>query len=314
MHAALISIVFKDYMKNLIITIIVFLSIRNCAEAQPAFKQRFGTNEDYKRLWYLNFQYIQAWVHSDTGIYNRLLWAEDFVHQSGANGHLYPKKEIMKIFGHPRFDQIRWFYPDNTRIQFVNNEVAMVLSRPPYFGKGDSAESFSQYNDVYVKRNGEWICVSANITNIVPLNTPLPVLSKLPQETQFPFIHKGREQEGEAIIKLHKQVRSTLENADYKNAGTILDEDFSLLTVNGRLQSKSSLINQFKKQGKVRPPTYQLINLALRFVSTNVAMVHGAMIVDSKDRYQRGIQFNDIFVKRESGWRLVSSNNTPIKN
>lgn len=301
-------------MQHLFILFILNLSIPFSLVAQQSRPSRFGSTEDYKRLWYLNSQYIQAWIHSDTGMYNRLLWAEDFVHQSGANGYLYPKNEIIKIFGNKRFEQINWFYAENTRIQFINDHAAMVFSRPPYFGKGDTTESFSQYNDVYIKRNGNWICVSANITNINPSHTTLPTLSTLPPRPDLISIIKGNDEDREDILNIHQEARTLLEKRDYKKVMHILDDDFMMLDSDGTLLSKLLVVERFKKDRTKNPTSYRFINITVRFVATGIAMVHGAMIFESKEHGTTGIQFNDIFVKRDRGWSLVSSNNTPIKN
>ncbi len=124
----------------------MILATENHLAAQSKFNQLYGTEQDYKRLWYLNIQYIQSWVHSDTATYDKLLWAEDFVHQSGANGYLYPKKEIMPIFGEKRFEGIEYFFADDTQILFITDSVAMILSRPLYYGKGDQYQKIMQAN------------------------------------------------------------------------------------------------------------------------------------------------------------------------
>lgn len=286
----------------------------NHLAAQSKFSQPYGTEQDYKRLWYLNIQYIQSWVRSDTATYDKLLWAEDFVHQSGANGYLYPKKEIMPIFGEKRFADIEYFYADNTQIQFITDSVAMVLSRPPYLGKGSSTESLSQYNDVYVKRNGNWICVSANITAVTDSNTALPIFKKLPPATKFVSVLQGNKEEIAEIARLHKVTKEIVEQADYKKAEELLDSQFILLAKDGSLFSKKQLLDQFKTQIKKEIKSYTVANLVVRFVATDVAMVHGAIVYKSTNGEMTGVQFNDIYVKRGSNWKFVSANNTPIKN
>lgn len=282
--------------------------------AQPRFIQKHGTEQDYKRLWYLNIQYIQSWVHSDTATYDKLLWAEDFVHQSGANGYLYPKKEIMPLFGEKRFDGIEYFYADSTQVRFITDNAAMVLSRPPYCGKAGTAESLSRYNDVYVKRNGNWICVSANITAVTGSNTPLPILKKIPPPTRFITLLRGSKEEIAEITKLHGMIKEMFALADYRKAEELLDSGFILLARDGSLLSKKQLLHQFKTQAKKELQPYTVENLSVRFAATDVAMVHGAVIYKSVNGEMTGVQFNDIYVKRRNAWKCVSANNTPIKN
>jgi hypothetical protein len=286
----------------------------NHLAAQSKFNQQYGTEQDYKRLWYLNIQYIQSWVHSDTATYDKLLWAEDFVHQSGANGYLYPKKEIMPIFGEKRFEGIEYFYADNTQILFITDSVATVLSRPPYYGKNSTGESVTQYNDVYVKRNGNWICVSANITAVTNSDVPLPILKKIPPATKFITLIKKSENEIAEITRLHSLMKEMFEKADYNKAKELLDKQFILLAKDGSLLSKKQLIEQFKTKTKKDQQLYTVENLFVRFVTTDVAMVHGTLLNKSTNNVMTGIQFSDIYVKRGNSWKCVSANNTPIKN
>jgi Domain of unknown function (DUF4440) len=301
-------------MQKIIFIFIMLVTNGNHLAAQPEFTQQYGTGQDYKRLWYLNIQYIQSWVHSDTAAYDKLLWAEDFVHQSGANGFLYPKKEIMPIFGEKRFADIEYFYADNTMIQFISDSAAMVFSKPPYCGKNSEGESLSQYNDVYIKRNGNWICVSANISAVTSPGTPLPVLKKIPPATSFVTLIKGGEDDIAEITRLHSLTKEMFEKADYKKADELLDNQFILLAKDGSLFSKKQLIDKFKKQTKKDARPYTAENLFTRFVAADVAMVHGALLYKSHDAGTTGIQFNDIYVKRGNTWKCVSANNTPIKN
>src|SRR5687768_5897322 len=136
--------------KTFACTLLISWSGVTLSYGQAAFAQKFGTATDYKRLYFLNLQYTQSWVRSDTATYNHLLWADDFVHQNGADGLLYPKKKISPLFGKPRFEKLEYFFPENVIIQFITNEAAMVFARPSLLLVGQSTESFSQYNDVYV--------------------------------------------------------------------------------------------------------------------------------------------------------------------
>jgi Domain of unknown function (DUF4440) len=301
-------------MQKIAIAFLMLFISENHLTAQPMFNQPFGSEKDYKRLWYLNIQYIQSWVHSDTAAYDRLLWAEDFVHQSGANGYLYSRKEIMSIFGEKRFADIEYFYADNTMIQFITDSAAMVFSKPPYCGKNSGVESLSQYNDVYVKRNGKWICVSANITAVTGPGAPLPVIKKIPPAAKFITLIKGSEDDIAEITRLHRVTKEMFEKSDYKKAEEILDKQFILLAEDGSLVSRKNLLDQFKKQPKKDLQPYTTENLFIRFAAADVAMAHGAVIYKSPGEEMTGIQFNDIYVKRGDTWKCVSSNNTPVKN
>jgi hypothetical protein len=300
-------------MRHKVIFLIILVLNKSQLNAQPVFNQKYGSERDYKKLWYLNIQYIQSWIRSDTATYNKLLWAEDFVHQSAANGYLYPKKEIMPIFGQVRFAGIQYFYADSTRIQFITDDVAMILSKPPYLANGDAQESTTRYNDVYVKRNGNWICVSANITAVTGPGAPLPFLTSIPSPTKFISYMQATEKDITELTTLHRATKDVFDNHDFPKAEELLDDGFTLLAEDGSLRTKQQLISWLKMKSKRRQHSYKIENLFIRFVATTVAMVHGAVIYESNTGIT-GIQFNDIYVKRGNTWKYISSNNTPIKN
>lgn len=301
-------------MRKIIIILSMLFVNESHVVAQPKFEQLYGSEKDYKRLWYLNIQYIQSWVRSDTGTYDKLLWAEDFVHQSGADGFLYPKKEIMPIFGKKRFDEIDYFYADNTTIKFITDTVAMVFSKPVYRGINDNEESLSRYNDVYVKRYGSWVCVSANITNVSPEGNKLLTIKKIPPKTNFVTVLNGSKEDMAEIKRLNNLIKDAFNRQDAAEAAELLDSEFMLLERNGSLFSKKQILESFKLTTNNNKYSYTIENFFIRFVETNVAMAHGVLLYKLADGGIGGVQFNDIYVKRGSVWKCVSINNTGIKN
>ena len=300
-------------MRNIFLVLAISILHQQQPAAQVQHMQPTGPQKDYKRLWYLNIQYIQSWVNADTATYNKLLWAEDFVHQSGSNGLLYSKKQLMPIFGEKRFASIEYFYASNTFIQFITDSVAMVLSRPVFLGKGSTEESLSQYNDVYVKRNGNWVCVSANITAITQPGKPLPIVNKIPPATTFITYLQPKKEDLLAITRLQTINRKIFEQADDKSADSFFHPKFILLDNDGSLYSKKKLPAFFKK-GKNKPASpYTIENLFIRLVAPDVAMAHGAVVYTLPNGEKTGIQFNDIYVNKTGTWKCISSNNTPIQ-
>jgi len=300
-------------MKKLAVILNLFILVAVNSSSYAQFQSKYGTEKDFKRLVYLNTLYIQSWIRSDTGLFNRLLWANDFIHQSGANGYLYPRNEIARIFGAKRFNQISWFYTEDTRIQFINDSVAMVFSRTRYIGESDSVESQSQYNDVYVKRKGSWICVSANITDITEIDSRPPILTKIPDPLKLEFA-AADSINMQSVLQSHKKLRTALQTQNYRYSQKFLANDFMMLNSNGSLETKSLLLKTFKKTKHNTSNFYQMMNVFVRFVTADVAMVHGAVIVESKGGIKTGIQFNDILAFRNGQWVPVCSNNTPIRN
>lgn len=282
--------------------------------SQVTFKQKYGTDADYKRLYYLNIQYIQSWVRSDTATYNRLLWADDFVHQSGSNGRLYPKKQIAQEFGKPRFNTIDYFFADKTKIQFISNDAALVFSSPPYKGIKDKEESLSQYNDIYVKRKGAWICVSANITGISKAEDKAPAFTKLPTNIPLISFYKGSETDIKKLTELNRQHVEAFMQAKPDVLDKILADDFILLSSNGQLYEKQAVLAKLKSTTNSNLASYSIENLQIRFVAKDIAMIHAAMIEQMKDGSKTATQYNDVYIKRNDNWVCVSGNNTSIRD
>jgi hypothetical protein len=283
--------------------------------AQTAVSQKDDNVNDYKRLYFLNLQYTQSWLRSDTATYNQLLWAEDFVHQNGADGILYPKKALLALFGKPRFDKITYFFPENVMIQFISKEAAMVFASPPLQLVGQSEETRTQYNDVYVKRNGEWICVSANITPLSKSGDAPATFTKLPEPTELISYHSGSENDKSILTELNAKHAEAFQQSKSELLENILADDFILLSSNGRLYKKKEVLTQIKTQRKNNSvDAYSIENLNIRFVASDVAMIHAAIVTRLKDGKTTAIQCNDIYAKRGDRWVCVSGNNTPIRN
>jgi hypothetical protein len=282
------------------------------AFSQSGLNQRYGTVDDYKRLYFLNQQYIQSWIKSDTATYNHLLWADDFVHQNSSDGRLIPKKAISPVFGELRFEKLEYFYAENVTIQFITNDAAMVYARTPLRLKGQPKEYLSQYNDVYVRRDGNWICVSANISQISEPGGAPPLMDKLPKSTDLITYVQGSESDRYALKELNSKHAEAFGKSKPELLLSILAEDFTLLASNGRLYKKSEVLAQIVAQHENTIENYSIENYSLRFVAKDVAMIHAAFVAKHKDGTTTGTQYNDIYVKRGVDWVCVGGNNTPI--
>lgn len=282
---------------------------------QMPFNQKYGTEQDYKRLYFLNLQYTQSWVRSDTATYNRLLWAYDFVHQNSSDGLLYPKKQISQLFGQPRFNSIEYFYPDQVIIQFISPDAALVCARPPYLGKGQSVESYSQYNDVYVRRDGQWICVSANVTAITkPGSAPSPYI-KTPDYIPLISHLPGSDQDRKTLKELNALLIESETYGKKEQIQKILSDDYRGIGSNGSLYTKQDILEGLDRSaipGTIE--NYTIENNNIRFVVKDIAMVHFVLVSVFKDGLTTGTQCNTIFIRRFNQWTCISGNFTPIKN
>ena len=131
-----------------------------------SYPQEPNQEDDLNRLMYLNSLYLQSYIHSDTATFTNLLWAEEFT-QTNPDGSIFTREENAIRFGKPRYDKIFYFYGDNIKITFLQDDLAEIYVRNPsgFSIDGKLEESVSWYKDTYQKRNGEWKCISAVIKN-----------------------------------------------------------------------------------------------------------------------------------------------------
>ena len=282
---------------------------------QTTFSQKYGTEEDHKRLYFLNLQYTQSWARSDTATYNQLLWAEDFVHISSADGALFPKKALSPRFGTPRFEKLNYFYPENTIIQFITNDAAMVYSSTRLGLAGQATEIVGQYNDVYLKRNGKWICVAANTVSPAKQGDPQPTCSKLPERTPLISLYNGSEDDKRALEELNSKHAEAFARSKSELVENILANDYTLQEANGLLYKKQEVLNRIRNQAKNNIlESYSIENMSIRFVAADIAMIYAVFAGKMKSGNTSAIQYNDIYVKRENKWVCVSGNNASIRN
>lgn len=274
--------------------------------------QKYGTDEDYRRLFYLNTQYIQSYIKSDTATHNGLLWADDFIQQA-PGGNLIPKKQISLSFAKPRFDKIEYFYAEDVIIQFITDDAAMVYATTPLRIKGEATTSWSRYNDVYIKRNGEWKCVSANISDIANPGDVRAPFSKVVSPPQIISYHPGTEEDKDVLKQLNARHAEAFARSKSELLKDVLADDYTLLESNGMLYKKHEVLEQVRSSAKGNAiENYKIENLTIRFVAPEVAMIHAAIVMEIKGGGARGTQYNDIYVKRGGKWVCVSGNNVSI--
>ena len=84
-------------MNKIIQFLSLFLFLSRIGAAQKTIDE-----EDKNRLMYLNSLYLQAYVKSDTAMFDQLLWADEFT-QTNPDGSVFTRKENAVRFGEPRF-------------------------------------------------------------------------------------------------------------------------------------------------------------------------------------------------------------------
>jgi ketosteroid isomerase-like protein len=109
----------------------------------------------------LNSQYIHSVVHSDVARFTEIL-ADDFL-CTNPDGSLIDKPQFLRQTAVPV--SFTDFDVDDLRIR-VLGDVAIVHGGTRFALK-DGRRGRGQYTDVWEKRQGRWLAVSAHVTRVM---------------------------------------------------------------------------------------------------------------------------------------------------
>jgi hypothetical protein len=152
-------------MENLIKFFAVIFMTTNASFAQSG-------DADLAQLRKMNATFINNFVTNDTASHNRIIH-KDFVCIS-EEGTVVPRDVYLQQWAHGfdpkvykywdyRQEQIRLF-GDMALVRAVNKYIVIVQDK--------KVTGMSMYTDTYVKENGQWRCVQAQITPVSPENFP----------------------------------------------------------------------------------------------------------------------------------------------
>lgn len=142
-------------------------SIINLSEKINAMIQKDAHATDSAELSALNRQFISNFVHQDASRHNEIIH-EDFVCIQN-NGDIVPREQYLKDWtsayqksGYTSFDIT------DERIRIFGN-TALVRSKTVYTKRVDNKTTHgnSVYTDTYLKENGTWKCIQAQITPVL---------------------------------------------------------------------------------------------------------------------------------------------------
>jgi hypothetical protein len=122
--------------------------------------------EDRAALSKLNAQFIKNFINHDTIAHNKIIH-NDFICIEN-NGEVANRKKYMKNWSsdYPSGNFTSFSYKDEF-IRFFG-DVALVRSQSVYtkIKNGKTITGNSVYTDTYIKENGRWWCVQAQITPV----------------------------------------------------------------------------------------------------------------------------------------------------
>ena len=121
---------------------------------------------DMTELKRLNAKFIHNFVTSDTAAHS-LIIRKDFVCIT-SEGQYIERKRYLDDWAHG-FDGFKYWDYRNEDIMIFGN-TALVHSQNKYIVVRDEKETtgMSMYTDTYIKENGQWKCVQAQISKVAP--------------------------------------------------------------------------------------------------------------------------------------------------
>lgn len=123
-------------------------------------------NDDFKTLSSLNSKFIQNFINEDTVAHSQIIH-KDFVCIE-PSGRIVDRKTYMKEWTTGYKDSgYTAFSKTDESIRIFGN-MALVRSRTPYkaLHHGVVEEGSTIYTDTYIKENGRWWCIQAQLTSV----------------------------------------------------------------------------------------------------------------------------------------------------
>jgi ketosteroid isomerase-like protein len=117
-----------------------------------------ATQSDLDALSALNRDYIHSVQHGDVQRFDEIL-AEDFL-CSNPNGSLVDKKQFLAQTALPV--TISGLTAEDVKVRILG-DVAIIHARTSYTTT-DGGQRYGRYTDVWARRDGKWLAVSAHVT------------------------------------------------------------------------------------------------------------------------------------------------------
>jgi len=112
----------------------------------------------------LNALFIHNWVTGDTASHNRIIH-RDFIHVS-SEGKYTARKEYLENWATGFAGIVYWDYRDEDIRIYGNTALIHSQNKCVSINNGKEEVSFWMYTDTYIKENGEWKCVQAQIARV----------------------------------------------------------------------------------------------------------------------------------------------------
>ena len=152
--------------KILFYSVLMIVSIGSFAQTNHD-KQSVVNNrrDDMVQLSALNAQFIQNFLHNDTIAHNKIIYKEFICITS--SGKVMGRDVYMKEWANGYDPSVyKSFVMQNEVIRIIGN-TALVRAETPYtyLRNGEEISATTIYTDTYIKLEGRWWCVQAQMTS-----------------------------------------------------------------------------------------------------------------------------------------------------
>jgi ketosteroid isomerase-like protein len=139
-------------------TIVIHLDEATLQGLRKAGGTAMNGANDLQELTRLNDDYVNSVQRSDVARFNQIL-ADDFL-CSMADGSLLDRRAFLEQTAKPVTIRNLQAHDVNVRLM---GDMAIVHARTTYT-TADGTASGGRYTDVWARRNGQWVAVSAHVT------------------------------------------------------------------------------------------------------------------------------------------------------
>ncbi|MFZ6001054.1 MAG: nuclear transport factor 2 family protein, partial [Bacteroidota bacterium] len=89
----------------------------------------------------------------------------DFIHIS-STGKIISREQYLKDWAHGYDGMLYWDYRDEFIKIYGNMALVHAVNKYQHEHNGKVQTGMAIYTDTYIKENGKWLCVQAQITNV----------------------------------------------------------------------------------------------------------------------------------------------------
>lgn len=144
----------------------IFISLTLLNIPYSGHAQNSDNKNDLETLKNLNAQFISNFINEDTAAHNQIIY-KDFV-CIASSGAIINRKDYMKEWARSYNEaQFKSFDYTDEIIRIFGN-FALVRSKTVWTKEkeGEIIKGTSVYTDTYLKENGRWWCIQAQITKV----------------------------------------------------------------------------------------------------------------------------------------------------